>query len=98
MEVLAAMLILIPILTPVAAQFGIDARQFGVIFVFTLVLGTIHPPVGVVIFITSRIAGISFETMSRAVLPWLVPLLVVLGLIVAFPPLTTLVPKRVLGR
>jgi tripartite ATP-independent transporter DctM subunit len=98
MEVLAAMLILIPILTPVAAQFGIDARQFGVIFVFTLVLGTIHPPVGVVIFITSRIAGISFETMSRAVLPWLVPLLVVLGLIVAFPPLTTFMPKLVLGR
>ena len=98
MEVLAAMLILIPILTPAAAQFGIDPRQFGVIFVFTLVLGTIHPPVGVVIFITSRIAGISFETMSRAVLPWLVPLLAVLALIVLFPPLTTFMPKLVLGR
>ena len=58
MEALAAMLILIPILMPVAAHLGIDPIQFGVIFVLNLMIGTITPPVGVVLFITSSIAGI----------------------------------------
>ena len=57
MEALAAMLILIPILTPAAAQFGIDPIQFGLIFVLNLMIGTITPPVGVVLFVTSRIAA-----------------------------------------
>ena len=98
MEALAAMLILIPILTPAAAQFGIDPVQFGLIFVLNLMIGTITPPVGVVLFITSKIARISFEAMSRAILPWLVPLLAVLVAITLWPPLTTWLPKLVLGR
>jgi TRAP-type C4-dicarboxylate transport system permease large subunit len=72
--------------------------QFGIIMIFNLILGTIHPPIGVVLFITSRIAEISFETMSRAVLPWLVPLLVVLGMITLWPPLTTWLPDMVMSR
>ena len=97
METLAALLILIPILVPAARSFGIPDVQFGIIMILNLILGTIHPPVGVVLFITSRIAEISFETMSRAVLPWLVPLLVVLAAIVLWPPLTTWLPKVVMG-
>ena len=97
MEALAAMLILIPILTPAAAQFGIDPVQFGLIFVLNLMIGTITPPVGVVLFITSRIAGISFEAMSRAILPWLVPLLAVLLLATLWPPLTLWLPNLVMG-
>ncbi|MEJ1159922.1 TRAP transporter large permease [Prosthecomicrobium sp. N25] len=98
MEALAAMLILIPILTPAAAQFGIDPIQFGLIFVLNLMIGTVTPPVGVVLFVTSRVAGISFEAMSRAILPWLIPLLAVLVAITLWPPLTTWLPKLVLGR
>jgi tripartite ATP-independent transporter DctM subunit len=98
MEALAAMLILIPILTPAAAQFGIDPIQFGLIFVLNLMIGTITPPVGVVLFVTSRIAAISFEAMSRAILPWLMPLLAVLVAITLWPPLTTWLPKLVMGR
>ena len=98
MEPLAALLILIPILVPVASGFGIDLVQFGVIMILNLILGTIHPPIGVVLFITARIADISFETMSRAVLPWLVPLLVVLILITVWSPLTLWLPNLVMGR
>jgi tripartite ATP-independent transporter DctM subunit len=98
MEALAAMLILIPILAPAATQFGIDPVQFGVIFVLNLMIGTITPPVGVVLFITSKIAGISFEAMSRAILPWLLPLLAVLLAITLWPPLTTWLPGLLLGR
>jgi tripartite ATP-independent transporter DctM subunit len=98
MEALAAMLILIPILTPAAAAFGIDPVQFGLIFVLNLMIGTITPPVGVVLFVTSRIAGISFESMSRAILPWLVPLLSVLLAITLWPPLTTFLPNLFINR
>lgn len=98
MEALAAMLILIPILTPAAAQFGIDPVQFGLIFVLNLMIGTITPPVGVVLFVTAKIAGIRFEAMSRAILPWLVPLLLVLLAITLWPPLTTALPTLLMGR
>lgn len=93
MEALAAMLILIPILAPAAAQFGIDPVHFGLMFIFNLILGTIHPPVGVVIFVTAKIAGISFEAMSKAIMPWLIPLLATLLLITVWPPLTTWLPR-----
>jgi tripartite ATP-independent transporter DctM subunit len=98
MEVTAAILLLVPILVPAAHSFGIDPVQFGLIMVFNLILGTIHPPIGVVLFVTSRIAGISFEAMSRAILPWLVPLLVVLAMVTIWPPLTTWLPNLVMGK
>ena len=98
MEALAAMLILIPILAPAATQFGIDPIQFGLIFVLNLMIGTITPPVGVVLFVTSKIAGISFEAMSRAIIPWLVPLIFVLMAITLWPPLTTWLPTLLLGK
>jgi tripartite ATP-independent transporter DctM subunit len=98
MEALAAMLILIPILTPAAAQFGIDPVHFGLIFVLNLMIGTVTPPVGVVLFVTAKIAGISFAAMSRAILPWLVPLVAVLLATTLFPPLATFLPNLLLGR
>ena len=98
MEALAAMLILIPILVPAAASFGIDPVQFGLIMIFNLILGTIHPPIGVVLFVMSRIADVSFEQISRAILPWLVPLLIVLVAITVWPPLTLWLPSVAMSR
>jgi tripartite ATP-independent transporter DctM subunit len=98
MEALAALLILIPILVPAAHSFGIDPVQFGLIMIFNLILGTIHPPIGVVLFVTARIANISYEAMSRAILPWLVPLLIVLAAITLWPPLTTWLPHVLMDR
>ena len=97
MEALAALLILIPILVPAAIGFGIDPVQFGLIMIFNLILGTIHPPIGVVLFVMSRIAEVTFEQISRAILPWLVPLLLVLAAITVWPPLTLWLPGIVMG-
>jgi tripartite ATP-independent transporter DctM subunit len=97
MEVLAAMLILIPILVPAAISFGVDPVQFGLIMIINLILGTIHPPIGVVLFVMARIADVTFEAISRAILPWLVPLLVVLLAITLWPPLTLWLPGVVMG-
>jgi tripartite ATP-independent transporter DctM subunit len=92
METLAALLILVPILVPAAIGFGVDPVQFGLIMIFNLILGTIHPPIGVVLFVMARIADISFEKISRAILPWLVPLLIVLVAITVWPALTLWLP------
>jgi tripartite ATP-independent transporter DctM subunit len=98
METLAAMLILIPILLPVAESFGVSPVQFGIMMIFNLILGAIHPPIGVVLFVASRIAEVSYETLARAVLPWLVPLLTVLLMITLWPPITMFLPTLVMGK
>ncbi len=98
MEGIAAMLILIPILVPVAMKLGIDPVHFGVVFVLNLMIGTVTPPVGVVLYVVSNIARISFERMSRAIVPFLIPLLVVLAAITLWPPLTTWLPSLLIGR
>lgn len=92
MESLAALLILIPILVPAAIAFGIDPIQFGVIMVLNLILGTITPPVGVVLFVVTRIAEVSFQTMTRVILPWMIPLVAVLIAISVWPSLTLWLP------
>ncbi len=98
MEALAAMLVLIPILVPPALALGIDPVQFGLVFVLNLMIGTITPPVGVVLYVTAKVANVSFEAIVRSTLPFLLPLLVVLAMITLWPPLTTWLPGVLLGR
>jgi tripartite ATP-independent transporter DctM subunit len=97
-ETLAGMLILIPILLPVAIAFGISPVQFGILMIFNLVLGAIHPPIGVVLFVASRIAEISYEKLARAVLPWLIPLLTVLLMVTLIPEVTMFLPTFFMGK
>ena len=92
MEAISAMLILIPILVPPAMALGIDPTQFGVIVVLNLMIGTITPPVGIVLFITARVADLSFDKVCKATWPFLWPLFAVLAAITVFPVLTTGLP------
>ena len=98
MEALAAMLVLIPILVPVAVKLGIDPVQFGLVFVLNLMIGTVTPPVGVVLYVTAKVAQVPFDRMARAVLPYLVPLFAVLALCTFWPAVTTFLPRLLLGR
>jgi tripartite ATP-independent transporter DctM subunit len=98
MEALAAMLVLIPILVPTALKLGIDPVQFGLVFVLNLMIGTITPPVGVVLFVTAKVAGVSFDRLARATVPYLWALLAVLALCTLWPPITTFLPRLWLGR
>jgi tripartite ATP-independent transporter DctM subunit len=98
LETLAGVLILVPILLPVAVAFGVSPVQFGILMIFNLVLGAIHPPIGVVLFIASRIAEISYESLARAVLPWLIPLLTVLLMVTLIPQVTMFMPTLFMGK
>jgi TRAP-type C4-dicarboxylate transport system permease large subunit len=92
MEAISAMLILIPILVPPAIALGIDPIQFGLVVVLTLMIGTITPPVGIVLFVTARVADLPFERVCRATMPFLIPLVAVLLAIIVWPSLTTALP------
>lgn len=92
METIAAISILVPILMPSVLALGIDPVQFGVIMVLNLMIGLITPPVGMVLFVLSRVANLSIERTVKAAMPFLVPLLLVLALISAVPQLTLYLP------
>ena len=79
LEPTAAITILVPILLPIAVQLGIDPVHFGLVMVLNLMIGLLHPPMGMVLFVLARVAGLSFERTTMAILPWLVPLLVAPG-------------------
>jgi len=92
METIAAISILVPIFMPAITKLGIDPVQFGVIMVLNLMIGLLTPPVGMVLFVLSRVAKMSFDKTVMAVLPFLFPLVAVLVAISAFPILTLYLP------
>jgi TRAP-type C4-dicarboxylate transport system permease large subunit len=97
-ETIVALLILGPILLQVTSQVGIDPVHFGVVMVLNLMIGLLTPPFGVVLFVMQQVGNISFERVVRATAPFIVPLIVVLLLISAFPPLVTWLPNMVMGK
>jgi len=93
LEPTAAITILVPILLPIAVQLGIDPIHFGLVMVLNLMIGLLHPPMGMVLFVLARVAGLSFERTTMAILPWLVPLLVSLAIITYAPKLVLWLPR-----
>ncbi|MDT8861477.1 TRAP transporter large permease [Alkalihalobacillus sp. MEB130] len=85
MDTLAAIIILTPILLPIAVNIGIDPIHFGIIMVVNLAIGFITPPLGVNLFVGSGISGLSIEAISRAILPFFVAMIITL-LIITFIP------------
>jgi len=90
MDTLAAIIILTPILLPIAIQIGYDPVHFGILMVVNLAIGFFTPPVGVNLFVASGISGVSIEALSRAVLPFLVAMLITLLIITFIPQLVLL--------
>ena len=93
LEPTAAITILVPILLPIALQLGVDPVHFGLVMVLNLMIGLLHPPMGLVLFVLARVAGLSFERTTMAILPWLVPLLLSLVVITYVPALVLWLPK-----
>jgi tripartite ATP-independent transporter DctM subunit len=96
METTAALILLTPILVPPVIQLGIDPVHFGLVMVLALMIGLLTPPVGVVLYITSSIAKISFEEMSRVTAPYLIPLVIVLLISAFIPAVTMTLPNRLI--
>jgi len=94
LEPTAAITILVPILVPICQTLGIDLVHFGLVMVLNLMIGLLHPPMGMVLFVLARVAKLSVERTTMAILPWLVPLLGSLVVITYFPKLVLWLPRQ----
>jgi len=95
MDALAMVILTVPIIFPVIVQLGFDPIWFGVIIVMTVELGLIHPPVGMIVFvIKSVIPDVSFATIFKGVLPFIVTDLVRLIILIAFPIIALWLPSH----
>lgn len=97
MDATPAMLIFGPLLIPIATNMGIDPIHFGTLMICNLMIGLITPPVGALLFLLTKISGVSFERLSKASLPFVFALLIVQALITLFPGLVTYLPNLVFG-
>ena len=92
METVAALVIFVPVLLPVAMKIGMDPIHFAVMVVLNLIIGLTTPPVGVCLFVAANIARISLGDLVRANIPFFLVLLAVLFLVSYCPPLSLVLP------
>jgi tripartite ATP-independent transporter DctM subunit len=92
-DTIAAITILVPILLPIVLKLGIDPIHFGLIITLNLMIGLLHPPLGMVLFVLARVAKLSVERTTVAILPWLIPLMLALVAITYIPELTLWLPR-----
>ena len=88
MDTSPAILILAPILQPIMAQYGMDAIQFGIIMVLNLAIGFVTPPIGVNLFIASRLTEVPVFTIAKKAMPLIILLMIALVLICIFPQIS----------
>jgi C4-dicarboxylate transporter DctM subunit len=93
METMAATIILVPVLFPLAAHFGIDPVHWALLICITLTLGGVHPPVGILLFITTSIAKIPLRRSIKPVLPMVAVMVAILFLLAYVPGLVLWVPN-----
>lgn len=96
MEMIAAMVILVPILVPIIKAAGIDPVHFGIVLVMNLVVGALTPPLGMLVFTTARVSNVAVTAVFRAIGPFLAALIAVL-MVVSYLPVLTVGVARVLG-
>jgi C4-dicarboxylate transporter, DctM subunit len=93
MEPTGIILILAPILFPIATQLGIDPVHLGIIMVVNLEIGMVTPPIGLNLFVTTGITGLSIMQVARAALPWTLVLLLFLAIVTYVPWLSLVLPN-----
>ncbi len=93
LEGIAAMLVLVPILHPIAVSMGVDPTHFGIIVVFNLMIGLITPPMGLCLFVADSVANVGLGRLTRQIIPLFLVELIVLIIISFFPVTVTGLPK-----
>lgn len=93
LEGIAAMLILLPILHPIAMSLGIDPTHFGIVVIFNLMIGLITPPMGICLFVSNSIAQVGMGAISKQIMPMFMVEVAVLMIITFIPETVTFLPK-----
>ncbi len=97
MEPTGIILILAPILFPIAMKLGIDPIHLGIIMVVNMEIGMVTPPVGLNLFVTSGVTGMNLVQVTKAALPWLTVLLVFLVMVTYIPAISLALPNAMFG-
>ena len=97
MEPSSIILILAPILFPIAMHLNIDPIHLGIIMVVNMEIGMVTPPVGLNLFVTSGVTGMSVAQVTRAAMPWLMILLVFLVIVTYIPSISLWLPNMLFG-
>ena len=92
MEATAAITILSPVFLSIYQVAGIDPMAFGIVMVLTLMIGLFTPPFGMILFIMSKLSGLSIKDVVAAIMPFILPLLAVDILLAVFPQIVTFLP------
>jgi len=95
MEPSGLILIMAPILFPVAMKLGIDPVHFGILIVVNMEVGMCHPPVGLNLYVASGITKMGISELTVAVMPWLLTMLAFLGLITYVPQISLWLPNLI---
>ncbi len=98
MEETTMLVLMTPVLVPVVAQAGIDPIHFGLVFVLATMIGLITPPVGITMFISCQIAGVSVNEFTRAVWRPFFALLAALVVVALWPDLVLFLPNLIMGQ
>jgi len=96
MDTIAAMTVLVPIVLPLLSAAGIDLVHFGIVMFIALLLGLLTPPFGIILFVMEKVTDASLEEVMRAVIPYYVPILIVLVLCLLFPSAVTYIPYEMI--
>jgi tripartite ATP-independent transporter DctM subunit len=92
-DAVPALFLLTPVLMPLITQYGIDPLHFGVIMILNLMIGLITPPVGTVLFTLNKIITVPFKDLMKNIIPFYIPLLIVLVLVTYVPSLVMFLPN-----
>lgn len=92
MEALSVLIIIVPVLIPIYSALGLDPLHMGVVLVLNLMIGLVTPPVGMSLFVVSKVGNVKLEKLCVAIIPFIIPLVVVLILITFIPSLVTFLP------
>jgi tripartite ATP-independent transporter DctM subunit len=98
LDIVVGMVVMVPLLIPIAKAYGIDLVQFGVMVTLNLLIGELTPPSGVVLFISAGIAGARLEDVFREAVPFAIALVAVLGLVTYVPALSLWLPNLLMGK
>jgi len=93
MDPTPAILIFVPIFLPIVTEFGVDPIHFGIMVTFNLCLGTITPPVGNVLFVGAKVAGLRAEPVIKALVPFFIALIAMLFVVAFVPQLSMWLPE-----
>jgi tripartite ATP-independent transporter DctM subunit len=94
MESIAIMLIAVPIFVPLMERIGVDLVHFGVVMVLNLMIGLVTPPVGLCLYAISSVSNVPISALLAEIWPYLLALLVVLGIVTFVPEFSTWLPKQ----